>query len=278
MDASKSTVAMSGVLGDKLPRVGSPTDPPQAFSRVVLEQLDKNLFLARKEHLWKPRGRKIIFGGQVIGQSLTAATKTVKADKVLHSCHGYFLQGGKTSSNIIYTVMSLQEGRSFATRVVTAQQDGRAIFICVASFQKVEISSLVHQYVMPIVPSPEHLCPAEEYFLQLSKDPNCPTPLVPFLKERAARERENIIDVRFVLIADPFRAFFSTSIPNSAHPSLARENHRDVKHKHSRPLDYPKYTSETKQLVWIRTKTRLSDDVNDHRCVLGYISDMFLLG
>lgn len=272
MDASESTTTISAVLGAKLPRVGSPPDPPQAFSRVVLEQLDKNLFLARKEHLWKPRGRKIIFGGQVIGQSLTAATKTVKADKVLHSCHGYFLLGGKTSSNIIYTVMSLQEGRSFATRVVTAQQDGRPIFVCVCSFQKVEMSSLVHQYPMPIVPSPEHLCPAEEYFLQLSQDPRCPKSLVPLLKERAERERANIIDVRFVLIADPFKALA---------PHKRDEKTVNLDSKQQSPntfLDYPKYTSETRQLLWIKTKNPLSDDENDHRSVLGYISDMFLLG
>eukprot|EP00510_Aplanochytrium_minuta_P004945 CAMPEP_0184006472 /NCGR_PEP_ID=MMETSP0954-20121128/717_1 /TAXON_ID=627963 /ORGANISM="Aplanochytrium sp, Strain PBS07" /LENGTH=206 /DNA_ID=CAMNT_0026285035 /DNA_START=325 /DNA_END=945 /DNA_ORIENTATION=+ len=112
---------------------------------------------------------------------------------------------------------------------------------------------------MPLVPSPEFICPAEEFFLNLKNDPRCPKEWVKPLELRAKRERENPIETRFVLVHD----FFSNL--GERDPTF-------------RQPDYPKYTNESKQILWIKTRHRLpDDDQNIHRSVLAYASDMFLL-
>ena len=96
------------------------------------------------------------FGGQVAGQALVAATRTVPSELVVHSLHGYFLRAGDTSVPIVYRVERVRDGRSFATRTVTGLQHGRAIFTVTASFQ-VRDEGPEHQEVAPQAPSPEEL-------------------------------------------------------------------------------------------------------------------------
>ena len=116
-----------------------------------LEELELNLFRGRSPQ----EDRQRVFGGQVAGQALVAACRTVDSRPV-HSLHSYFLRPGDPKVPIIYQVDRLRDGRSFCARRVTAIQHGQAIFALAASFQAVE-ESLEHQAAMPDAPSPEGL-------------------------------------------------------------------------------------------------------------------------
>lgn len=118
-----------------------------------LETLDLDLFRGRQPETQLQR----VFGGQVAGQALVAASRTVEPDLVAHSLHAYFLLPGDTTVPIIYDVERLRDGRSFSTRRVVARQRGRQIFFMSTSFQRPE-EGYDHQDVAPAVPSPEQ-CP-----------------------------------------------------------------------------------------------------------------------
>ncbi|MBI4515960.1 MAG: acyl-CoA thioesterase II [Deltaproteobacteria bacterium] len=116
-----------------------------------LEELEVNIFrgLSPKED------RQRVFGGQVAGQALVAAGRTVSEGWV-HSLHAYFLRPGDPKIPILYEVDRIRDGRSFATRRVVAIQHGRAIFHLSASFHRHE-PGLDHQAAMPEAPAPEGL-------------------------------------------------------------------------------------------------------------------------
>jgi acyl-CoA thioesterase II len=116
-----------------------------------LEPLELNLFRGQSSDL----GGKSVFGGQVIGQGLVAATRTVEG-RYPHSLHAYFLLPGDMNASIVYEVDRVRDGRSFSARRVQAIQHGRPILSMMASFQ-VEETGMDHQAVMPEVPSPESL-------------------------------------------------------------------------------------------------------------------------
>ena len=117
-----------------------------------LERIEQNLFRGQSQDLgW---GR--VFGGQVLGQALSAATQTVPTERRVHSVHAYFLRSGAADTPIVYTVDPIRDGRSFTTRRVVAIQNGKAIFNLAASFQTVE-GGLDHQDAAPTVPPPEDL-------------------------------------------------------------------------------------------------------------------------
>ncbi len=116
-----------------------------------LETLEDDLFRGQSRDL----GGKSVFGGQVIGQALVAAARTVTA-QVPHSLHAYFLRPGDMVKPIVYEVDRVRDGRSFTTRRVQAIQSGKPILSMMASFQKEE-PGLDHQYPMPEVPQPETL-------------------------------------------------------------------------------------------------------------------------
>ena len=100
-------------------------------------------------------GWQRVFGGQVIGQALVAANRTVEG-RAAHSLHAYFLRAGDPAVPIIYEVDRIRDGGSFSTRRVVAIQHGHAIFSMAASFHKEE-EGLEHQMAMPDVPPPEDL-------------------------------------------------------------------------------------------------------------------------
>jgi acyl-CoA thioesterase II len=116
-----------------------------------LEPLELNLFRGRSPQV----GWQRVFGGQVIGQALVAACRTV-AGRPPHSMHAYFLLPGDPKVPIIYEVDRIRDGRSFTTRRVVAIQHGQAIFSMSVSFH-VDEPSLTHQAPMPEVPPPEQL-------------------------------------------------------------------------------------------------------------------------
>jgi acyl-CoA thioesterase II len=135
-----------------------------------LEQLEVNLFRGRSPQVTWQR----VFGGQVIGQALVAACRTVDVkERPPHSLHAYFLLAGDPKVPIIYDVERVRDGRSFVTRRVRAIQHGQPIFIMSVSFHRQE-PGLMHQAKMPEVPTPEEL-PTEaeikERVLPLMPDP-----------------------------------------------------------------------------------------------------------
>jgi acyl-CoA thioesterase II len=97
-----------------------------------------------------------VFGGQVLGQALVAAGRTVPAERVVHSMHGYFLRPGDSDEPISFAVERLRDGRSFSARRVQAVQLGQPILSMIASFQD-DDTGLDHQDPMPDVPPPEDL-------------------------------------------------------------------------------------------------------------------------
>ncbi len=117
-----------------------------------LEILERNLFRGRSPQ----SGWQRVFGGQVIGQALVAAQRTVDGDERVHSLHGYFMRAGDPKVPIIYEVDRIRDGRSFVTRRVVAIQHGHAIFSMSASFHKQE-PGLEHYLPMPDVPEPDKL-------------------------------------------------------------------------------------------------------------------------
>ncbi len=122
-----------------------------------LEPLEHNLFRG----LSPKTGWQRVFGGQVIGQALVAAQRTVESDRHVHSLHGYFMLGGDPKVPIIYEVDRIRDGGSFTTRRIVAIQHGRAIFSMSASFQRDE-PGLEFQAKMPDQPEPEKLVSEKE--------------------------------------------------------------------------------------------------------------------
>jgi len=116
-----------------------------------LETIEQNIYRGQSRDL----GGKSVFGGQVIGQGLVAARRTV-LDQVPHSLHAYFLRPGDMATPIVYEVERVRDGRSFSTRRVHAIQHGQPILTMIASFQKEE-GGLDHQAQMPKVKQPEEL-------------------------------------------------------------------------------------------------------------------------
>ena len=123
----------------------------QLLAILNLETLEQNLFRGLSPQV----GWQRVFGGQVIGQALVAAYRTIE-DRAAHSLHAYFLRAGDPKVPIIYEVDRIRDGNSFSTRRVVAIQHGQAIFSMAASFHKHE-EGLIHQAKMPDVPQPEAL-------------------------------------------------------------------------------------------------------------------------
>ncbi|MEQ1572003.1 MAG: acyl-CoA thioesterase II [Myxococcota bacterium] len=118
-----------------------------------LEPIEVNLFRGQSQDL----GWGAVYGGQVLGQALSAAARTVPADRGVHSLHGYFLRQGDARKPILYQVDRIRDGKSFTTRRVVAVQAGEPIFSLAASFQ-VDEPGLDHQAPAPVdVPPPESL-------------------------------------------------------------------------------------------------------------------------
>ncbi len=117
-----------------------------------LERLEVNLFRGQSRDTGSPQ----VFGGQVLGQALKAASSTIDDGRICHSLHAYFLRRGDFNKPIVYSVDRSRDGGSFSARRVLAIQDGEQIFICSASFQHPE-PGLEYQASMPKVPPPEEL-------------------------------------------------------------------------------------------------------------------------
>ena len=160
-----------------------PTAIESLLGILDLEPLERNLFRGRSPQ----DGWQRVFGGQVIGQALVAASRTVEPDRKAHSLHGYFLRPGDPGVPIIYEVDRIRDGKSFVTRRVVAIQHGHAIFSMSVSFQ-VEEAGLEHQTQAPAAPHPDSLMPEEQ--LQRLVMESAPEPM------KAYWRRERPIELR----------------------------------------------------------------------------------
>jgi acyl-CoA thioesterase II len=127
-----------------------------------LEQIELDIFRGRSP---ENERRQRVFGGQVAGQALVAAGRTVPAERPVHSLHAYFIRPGDPSVPLIYLVDRVRDGRSFSTRRVSAVQHGKTIFTLSASFHHPE-PGVLHQLPMPDAPPPEELPSAAERMAQ----------------------------------------------------------------------------------------------------------------
>lgn len=183
-----------------------------------------------------PGGVGRIFGGQVIGQALAAAERTVADDRPVHSLHAYFLRGGNEDYEIDFRVERDLDGRSFSNRRIVASQLGKPILTMLASFHKLE-DGIAHQDAIPTnIPQPEDLLSTSE------------------LHQRSMDQ-----------IPAPFRRMLLRPRPIELRPV---EQDIWVSAEPRPPVSH----------TWFRCVAPLPDDPKVHRAILGYASDMTLLG
>ena len=129
-----------------------------------LQQVEDNVFEAGSLDI----GSFAVYGGQVLAQSVSAASRVCDDDKVLHSLHGYFLRPGDISIPIRYHIDVIKEGRSFNAIRVNAKQNDKTIFIMAASYH-IKESGIEHQIAMPNVAQPESLTSFSDLFAQFAE-------------------------------------------------------------------------------------------------------------
>ncbi|XP_075953032.1 acyl-coenzyme A thioesterase 8 [Anarhichas minor] len=241
--------------GDSEPTTKSPEDESsesnpfqhaQNLKRVLvtsvlnLEELDVDLY--RGTHHWVPRSQRL-FGGQIVGQALVAAAKSVGDNLYAHSIHCYFVRAGDPKVPVLYQVDRTRDGRSLAVRSVKAIQHGQPILTCQASFHTLEPSPIQHQFTMPVVPQPEDLLTVEELIhLYLSE---------PDLEETSKQGLNKLL---------------ANEVPIEMKP---------VNPSHS----YRRTASEPKKLFWVRARGHIGEgNMKLHCCVAAYVSDFAFLG
>ncbi|REL28610.1 acyl-CoA thioesterase II [Thalassotalea euphylliae] len=128
------------------------------LSLLTLETIEQGIYRGQSQDL----GFKALFGGQVMGQALSAAQETVDENRHVHSLHSYFLRAGDATKPVVYDVEVLRDGGSFSARRVKAIQNGQPIFYMTASFQQPE-QGFDHQDAMPNVPGPEGVPSYQEF-------------------------------------------------------------------------------------------------------------------
>lgn len=157
-----------------------------------LETIEQGIYRGQSQDL----GFGAVFGGQVIGQALSAAKETLPEDRKVHSLHTYFLRPGDATRPIIYDVENIRDGKSFSTRRVQAIQFGKPIFYMTASFQISE-PGFEHQDPMPEVPGPEGLVSDIDIYREHEH-------LIPSAI-RTKFTSEKPIEMRFVTAFNPFK-------------------------------------------------------------------------
>jgi acyl-CoA thioesterase-2 len=200
-----------------------------------LERIEINLFRGESRDIGSPQ----VFGGQVLGQALMAATATVEPDRLVHSLHAYFLRAGDFNKRIVYEVDRSRDGGSFTSRRVVAIQDGQQIFHMSASFQVAE-ENLDHQAAMPSVAAPESLKDVREWVAKLAG--KVPEGMLKVMS------RERPFEFRSVNM----EKMLSTGTDAKDRPTTLQQ--------------------------WFKAVDKIpSDDEALHRCLLAYASDYYLL-
>jgi acyl-CoA thioesterase-2 len=208
-----------------------------------LEKIEENIFRGQSAPI---SSEKVVFGGQVVAQALTAAARTVPPERAAHSLHAYFILPGDPDAPIVYDVDRIRNGGSFTTRRVVAIQKGEAIFNLSASFQVAE-EGFEHQVEMPDVPPPEKLDDERTRHRDV-------------LRQMNEKERDALSDKTLRgLHARAERAWPVTFRPVDPQDPL-------------RPDEGP-----PERRVWMRAAGPLPDDPALHRALLAFASDFGLL-
>lgn len=200
-----------------------------------LTPVEKKLFKGESQDL----GFERIFGGQVLGQALSAASQTIVQNakdkqRIAHSLHAYFLRPGDAHKPVIYDVETLRDGNSFSARRVTAIQNGEPLLSMDASFQAIE-TGFEHQQAMPLdIPPPEKLKNDTQLWQKIKET------IPEKLKQRAFAPKP--IEIRPVAPLDPFN---------------------------------PQATQAV-QHIWFKAGNSLPDDAMLHQALLAYASDFRL--
>lgn len=163
------------------------------LAMLALERIEEGHFRGQSQDL----GFGAVFGGQVMGQALSAAYQTVSPERMVHSLHCYFLRPGDVRHPILYEVEHIRDGNTVSTRRVQAIQHGKSIFYLNASFQ-LEEPGLDHQDGMPQVQGPEGLRSEQEWAEQLKAF------IPPFLHDKLLSEKP--IEMRPVSFVNPLQA------------------------------------------------------------------------
>ncbi|KHN70822.1 Acyl-coenzyme A thioesterase 8 [Toxocara canis] len=221
-----------------------------AHAFLNLEQLDPNLY--RSYEL--VRGRKsmeAVYGGQVIGHSLSAASATVSPEFIPHSLHSYFIKSGTVMVPILYQIDRLRDGRSFCTRFVKATQNGDAIFTAQISFHKRESDSIKHEFPIPTVVGPENL---KDYHTLMA--------------EATSEENSDIQPIHRAIIQHKMAEFPATF----------------TKIFEVRPIDAERFlfkkldsSLNSRFYFWLRAKEDIGEDLGLQRCLAAYISDSMMM-
>ncbi|CAE8702824.1 unnamed protein product [Polarella glacialis] len=241
----------TGIAGSPIRRLRSEVFGP---SNLDLQELDVGLYAADPHRLLVPPGQRgRVFGGQVVGQAMHAATLTLPTDgRSVHSLHAYFLKAGRTDRPILYHVENTSDSRSFSTRRVLARQAGAIIYQCQVSFQVSEESDLEHALPMPLgVPKPEDCRSMDEIFEGYRGDPRVQGTSEEATASRAALEQ----------MAD-----FVARNPIEVRPTHEAD-----------PLDPDPHPRAPKMSVWMRTRLPLGANPNLHLCSAAFFSDLCLL-
>ncbi|KAF1799381.1 HotDog domain-containing protein [Mucor lusitanicus] len=200
---------------------------------VDVQLIDTNLYMSKE--LWLPWGSRGAFGGQAT-QALRAAWDTVEEDFAVHSLHAYFILACSVEIPVVYSIQRVRDGRSYATRIVTATQRGKAIFVSSCSFVKPDDSvALNHQTTMPETADPDTL-PSD---IEVLQNTLAITESIPeAVKQRAQKKLEDNlpVDSRAVLTLSPQQVI-------------------------------------TGSRRWFKTRGLLNDDMRLHACIIAYASD-----
>ncbi len=165
----------------------------ELLALLKLEKIEENIFRGDSQDL----GFGNVFGGQVLGQALSAATQTVESERSAHSLHAYFMRPGDPGKPVVYDVDCIRDGKSFTTRRVVAIQNGRAILSMSASFQVAE-TGFDHQDPMPgDIPGPDELLSELELARKISGK------IPPSIRNKILCEKP--IEIRPVNPVNPFK-------------------------------------------------------------------------
>jgi acyl-CoA thioesterase II len=241
---------------DFVPEVTPPRK--QADDSVAVESVDDDIFLGKKDHLYKPPMARGVYGGQVIGQALMAAAQTVPPDIPLLSFHCYFLLSGSPDRDIVYNVKRHRDGRSFFTRSVVAIQNGKSIFTLNAQFSIPEPSRGL-QYHDPIpsgIFTPDQLMDIAEYWRCIADHSSLQAPLKEYIDR--AMNRPVTISQKIV-----HRSFLKTT-----------DQYRDELLPHLWPLMVG--DGKPQRFIWMKAHSDLPEttSLNVHKCVIAFMSDM----
>lgn len=241
-----------------------------AYLSVKVTRVDSNIFMGKKENLYRPPGARGIYGGQVIGQCLSAASATLDVDKPLHSMHCYFILAGNPTMDVIYLVKRVRDGKSFSTRIVNALQNGKVIFTLTAQYHAFENPpvQIRHDEPMPSVFGPDQLLTLQEYLHLISKEPYR-SRLSEGLRNYLSRSQNRPVVIENKIV---HRAFLKEAT-ESERLSLSASN-----------FMFNLGRAEDRcRLIWMRVRLDKDDskspqssvveDANFHRTMLAFMSD-----